>query len=385
MPGAQVEAVQAVDAAGKTNLETKCVATTDEGGEYACSGLPEGAYYLLARDANASSGASHGRRSGTARFSFYYLTTDLVSAEPVALMKGRGKAVDIGLGESPGYSVRGRLRGQGQAGSVAIMLFARKSRSEEINTGLTATYAASDGTFTFEGVPPGHYAVHAVWHDEEAPHSVEREVAVSDLDVNGIELSGDGVRLELTVIPCRTGDGSGSGLELTRADGELINGSSALNGTPVGDEGNRFGFPSVPAVRYFVHPLSKASAFVSGTSLSDDGAGDSVDVPAGSWSVTGSVQLECRASGIRGTVVGNEGRPATVVAVSAATGERFVRSAGGKGEFAVENLAPGEYQVYAIPGQADPHGFDLASTQEVSVDAVAGETATVRIAAPRIP
>jgi hypothetical protein len=381
--GTQVEALQAVLTRGSISLETRCSAKTDDRGDYTCLGLPAGTYYLVARDSEASSDTPAKHPLHMRGFTYYYLTTDLASAETVTLAEGAGKVVDLRLVRSAKYSILGRI--SSRPDSVTLTLFSRKSDSQEIYTGLTARYVTSNGSFIFEAVPPGHYAIHVLWHDAEAAHSLESMVSVSDQDVTGIDIATDGAHLELTVISCPNGDRWSGGLELVRADGKPINGSGTLPGKATGTEGNRFVFPALLAGGYFVHPIGKAGTFVDSTTLSDGGQGNLIYLSDGNRTTAGSVQLSCQASVLQGDVQENEGRSTTVVAINVATGERFLRISNDKGEFAIQNLAPGAYHVYALSDQADPFGFDPASTSGSSTDVAPGETARVTIRAPGNP
>ena len=131
-------------------------AQTDDRGRYRLFGLQPGTYVVQATAGgllSAASGYVPLFYSGTAAI-------DLATSKKLAADESAA-AVDFTLLPASSRRVRGRVVDpEGKPGNVGLTLAVRE-RSGSIHTEPVRTRTSADGTFTFNGVAPGEYVVHA--------------------------------------------------------------------------------------------------------------------------------------------------------------------------------------------------------------------------------
>jgi hypothetical protein len=378
---ATVEAYEEVIKGGQLQLEMKSTSRTNATGQYSCGGLTAGRYYLFVQVQDRSSVSSANRVSPTPVFAFYYQESDLAHAELVTVHEAQNQVVDIELGSHPAFTIGGRLLMRPKDPALSLLSLGRGN--ESMPTGLTPSYDPTSGAFTFSGVPPGQYSLLALWHDTEREHSSEVAVTVTDQDIVDLQVHNTGgVQLVFELQPCRAGSPAITGVYLNRADGNLTVGTKFAPVSP--GTTNRFDFSDVRGGQYFVGLVGGTSAYVAGTSLGPQGAGNLINVPDGNGSITSEVQVGCEASSLAGRVDTEDGvdRQAYVVLRSLLTGETFQRNANADGNFVFGGIAPGEYRIYAVPATGEnsyPSNSLLEKTMGASVTLDPNRTTTIRV------
>ena len=131
---------------------------TGADGSFCFIGLDRGEYLVGALDVSE-------QHRGFCYIGYYPGTAQRSDAKPIAFSTSKANLkIEFPLVRQSLYTVRGRVRGPGLAG-LQVML---------MNTNLDAFSALNpmkpgpDGTFQFEGVPPGHYSAFAFIEADEA-------------------------------------------------------------------------------------------------------------------------------------------------------------------------------------------------------------------------
>ncbi|MCU1247053.1 MAG: hypothetical protein JWQ49_82 [Edaphobacter sp.] len=374
---ATVNAYEEVNNGSYIRLDGKCSSQTNNAGQYLCRGLSAGRYLLSVHMRGKSA-----QSASTAAIAFYYQTSNLADAELISVRDGQNELIEMELGSHPAFTVTGELLARPQ--SPALSLLAVGRHGETMPSGLSPSYDPVSGAFRFKGVPPGQYSLLALWHDSERAHSNEVAVTVTDQDVTALQVADAGtVHLAVELQPCEGGSAAVSQLSLKPADGHLTGGAQFALVSPGAT--NRFDFPDVPGGKYFVCLAGGKSAYIAGTSLAPQGAGNLISVPDGGGSITADVQMGCEASSLAGTVDTEDGidRQAYVVLRSSLTGEMFQRNADADGKFVFSGIAPGEYRVYAVPASGQNNSQNSALIDETTGASVTLDpNKTTRIVVP---
>jgi hypothetical protein len=371
LASATVKAYEEVIKGGHLQLEMKCTSRTNGEGQYSCTGLTAGRYYLYVQILSRSSASSSNGSGLTPAFGFYYQASDLADAGSVTVRESQTQIVQIELGSHPVFTVSGQVPTRPKGPSLSLQSLGRGTESMPV--GLVPSYDRATGGFTFRGVPPGQYSLLALWHDAEREHSTQVAVTVTDQDVVDLQLpDGSGAHLVLELQPCVTGSAAIPQLYLYRADGTGLSSTKIALASP--GKANQFDFTDIPSGQYLVGLVGGKGAYVAGTSLAPQGAGNLISVPEGGGSMTAKVQMGCGASSLAGRVDKEDEGDGQVYVVlrSSSTGETFQQNVGGNGSFTFGGLAPGEYRVYAVPA-----GGQNNSQNSALIDETAGASVTL--------
>ena len=143
------------------NTSADRTATTNEAGEYRIAGLTAGSYYLLetaksGRGNEAMLSAVRRMKSGVP-INYYPGVLEAAQAAAIRVLPGSSQQVDWRIAHQPLYQVSGRVQAKG--GSSDILVAMVSSYSDQ---NFTLALAGPDGSFVFQGVASGEYAVAAL-------------------------------------------------------------------------------------------------------------------------------------------------------------------------------------------------------------------------------
>jgi hypothetical protein len=397
IPDVQVQAIRLSVESGRRKTTDFGSSVTDDHGEYRLFHLPGGSYYVKAGGRTAAlvsltSLARLGESDETYPALYYPGAAGQNSASEIRLGAGEAFQADFELVSRPAYRIRGQVKGATEYVQPTIRLLRDGGNLASDAMASRVQYHLTDGSFELSDVAPGAYVLEASMSDRGMPLRDQADVIVSNRDVTGVALSlGPPLEVHGTV-------------EFT-----------GTNAPPTTDS-----IPSPPR-RIVVGARSRSTAatpHAAGDSASDGhftlrmfpGTYD-VDVALGGYYVA-SIQaggVDVLADGL---VVGPSGAPDLKVVISpgggtlegvvkdlpesptAAASVLVVRKHGSaiipqvtmawQGRFKMQNLAPGEYTVYAWIPPRDVEYYNPQALQQISSNAVTvyvsdGETQQVSV------
>jgi len=175
-----------VNLAGSKNqaaplAESNSTAVSDDKGQFRIYGLRAGAYAIAV---NAQRDLYPSRSAAT----FYYKGQgDLANAkvfEVQLAQESRALDMEIDLERGPQSSVVGRVLGQHSLPVEGVFISLRQSAGSLVNV---STYSERDGSFSFEGLPPGKYVLKAL--PRRATYfSTEREILLKQFATDELVL-----------------------------------------------------------------------------------------------------------------------------------------------------------------------------------------------------
>jgi len=147
------------------NRSADRAATTNEAGEYRIAGLTAGSYYLLetvksGRGNEAMLTAVRRMKSGVP-INYYPGVLEAAQAAAIRVQPGSSQQIDWRITHQPLYQLSGRVQTKGESRNLVVGLLSSYS-----DQNLTLALAGPDGSFVFQGVAQGEYAVAAI---EDAP------------------------------------------------------------------------------------------------------------------------------------------------------------------------------------------------------------------------
>ena len=373
--GATVVLLQRVSERGVASLRVAGTDRTDDRGLYRVFDLAPGAYYVQAVAMPASAGAG-----GDAQFrgvvdsaagegvgyapSYYPGVTRLGAARPVAVRESQElRGVDVALARMALGTVRGIVVAPAGVSPVGTEVRLTPEGEPEVPGGVRSAWAAPDGTFSFDRVPPGRYVLGATGRTARAGAAFARQVI--ELDARGL----DGLSAVLTSGATVRGavrfDGAGPTwrevVDLQVAAIALASGwGSDEARTRVADDGTFSLRDLRPGPRRFeVSGLGEARVLERIT-LNGRNIGDRAVTLGGGARITGlEIAVTDRVSELRGMV--RAGRDtagdAAVVVVFSTDPERWLPTSRyilaerptPDGRYRIRGVPPGDYWVTAAP------------------------------------
>jgi len=335
------------------------VLTTNDRGEFRLFGLPPGAYILSALPNSTQSADDGGNRSGFAP-SYFPGTTDVAFADAILLEPGEQKAgVTLVLATVKTVSVSGVALDRGGAplnGGVVVAL----SWAGGLPLPAASTSISAQGTFAFEGLPPGRFTLNAT--SNAAPVAgVPVEVATTGIDttlgdVHGIRLTVPKLSQIAGRIRSLQGATNLQGVQVRLRSFEPADLTDASTLLAVRDDGSFAG--EVRPGRLFLDvPVGARPNFVvrvlhNGNDVTDAGLLVTEDEPAQDIEVT----ITDRPSVVTGTLTDTRDPRDFVAVIFARQTEkwhlrsRFIAAARSNesGRFELRGLPPGEYLGVAV-------------------------------------
>jgi hypothetical protein len=385
IPDLQVQAIRVSVERGRQVISDYADAVTDDRGEYRMFRIPGGIYLVKA----GGRGEQYASFTGIGRLADAYETypplyypsgSSQTSATPISLGAGETFQADFVLEAHPSFKIRGQVQGGNPSVQPKIEL-----RRDGQTMGNRLQYHLTDGSFELSDVVPGAYVLEA--SQAGALLRGEVEIAVADRDVTGVSLV-------LSPPPEVHGTVEATGVS---ADGNVpksINISALPKASDRPVSGNTttsradgsFTLRLFPGI-YDIDPV------LSGYYVASIRAGDT-DVLADGLPVgpQGAPDIKIVISPGGGTLEGVvTDLPQSSTAGASVLVLRKYGSAimprimmAWQGKFKMENLAPGEYTVYAwIPPREveyyNPDALQAISANAVTVYVHDGETQQVNV------
>lgn len=335
------------------------VLTTNDRGEFRLFGLPPGAYLLSASPNSTQSTDDGGNRSGFAP-SFFPGTTDVSFADAILLEPGEQKTgVILVLATVKTVSVSGVALDRSGAplnGGVVVAL----SWAGGLPLPAASTAISPQGTFVFEGLPPGRFTLNATSNAVPVA-GVPVEVATTGIDttlgdVHGVRLTVPKLSQIAGKIRSLQGATRLQGMQIRVRSFEPADLTDASTILAVRDDGSFAG--EVRPGRLFLDvPVGASPNYVvrvlhNGIDVADAGLLVAEDEPAHDIDVT----ITNRPSVVTGTLTDSRDPKDFVAVIFAKQAEkwhlrsRFIAAARSNesGQFELRGLPPGEYLGVAV-------------------------------------
>jgi hypothetical protein len=383
MPGVGVQALRYTYSPAGRRLVPAGGASTDDQGEYRMFALPPGRYYVRAKlsmsdDAITGSVVSSSKPAATPAMRYpatYYPGVGSVEeASPVELRPADQASIDFNLAPVKGVYIRGRLPGGANTAlGTAVLLFD--------DEGIQSESLAQNGAFELRGVLPGTYTLMAqeVRSDGKRGLQLTKAIQVGQADLNNVELeesasaissaihgqvrvAGDSrpdlSQLMVMLQPAEakqqgsaTGFATGLGTDRNTAMpglGMVQKNGSFLMGMPA--DGPGVYFTMVAARGPGLESFYSKSVIYGGKEITETG----LTLPTSP--ATLEIVIAADGATVQGSVVNAKNEPvdgATVIAIPANPKLRRwaelyqPATTDENGQFTIQGLRPGEYQVYA--------------------------------------
>lgn len=358
----QVQALRYSFVNGKRQLQSAGSSITNDLGEYRLYGLSPGQFYVSAASMNESQNGPEGpeRYVGT----YYPQALDIEGAAPIVVHEGEQvPGINIWAKLSRLVELRGRVMspsGGLKAGSTVITITRASPDAAELSFNATRG-TDTEGHFQFAGIPPGTYALAAVYNDEGGQLAAAETLEVRSTNLDNIDLA---LNRGLVVSGRIQSEGvTASNLKSLRVmlqpDTIMPTGTVEADVRPDGTFSVAGVLPDQYTVEVFGLPDEYYVKSVhAGAQESSRGKID-FRQPVGPLSIV--VRLGAT---ISGSVVGDDGQPAVgtdvvVVPMSQQSdeGQAYKTVASDReGKFRFVGIAPGTYQVFAITG-VDPDSY----------------------------
>lgn len=351
--GLPVKAIVSLIVNGRKAWQEAGQSSTNEDGEFRIANLAPGTYYLAA-------GPSTGNRESSADEGypavFYPGVPDMASAATVQLEPGQQLNADFALTAVPVFKVAGRLTGLATSWAPNFMFVDRLGNSFSF----LRRFDPQTGQFEAQ-VPAGQYILQATnWTDGKAAQA-QVELNVTS-NIAGVVLT-LGTSEPTPIIVKTENMRLSSGVFRSGQDGRnLVRIHFIENGASIssseywsdlqGDRNPSLTMPEVPPGAYTVEVFASGSWYVrSAQSGATDLLREPLTVTAGAQIQPIEVTLRNDGAMLTGRVAMEQGGPpATVIALPepGLSGQAVSAITGSDGSFTLPNLAPGNYNVFAV-------------------------------------
>ncbi len=354
-----VKVVAARIVEGKKRWEVVGSVATNEDGEFRIANLPAGSYYVEAGPSWRFLGpvSSQQRPEGYPAL-FYGGASELNSATPIQLGAGQQIRTDFSLQMATLFKVSGVISGFAPGQDVNIHF---EDRLGDAFT-LSSKFDPMSGQFQ-TAAPAGSYRLAAnAWSREGMSFNAEVPLNISS-DVSGVRLVLAPsnvipiiVRTEAThPIPAAGRRNQTAGIPLPNARLQATTnmlGPSEIWARPEGPNNRSLTLRDVPSGKYSLEVESGGPYYVQSAQCGDaDLLREDLAVTAGVQTPPIEVVLRDDGATLSGKVaVGQSRRPAAIVLLPEHSSGSRTRAAFASpdGDFTVQNLAPGDYRVFAF-------------------------------------
>jgi hypothetical protein len=366
LEGAQVKVKGASVTDGRKQWQDRGSATTDEDGGFRIANLPPGSYCMEVD-------ASGGRRAVIVpgrdcpqgyRPTYFPGVPDLASATPVQLQAGEKRDLEIMLHPEPVFRITGWVTGLVPEQGVVLRLIDQAGESVPASF----NFERLTGAFELNDIPSGSYTIFVDAPDNQGHAQIARVPLTVGGTLSGIRLALQPVS-SIPILVHRDFASGRSTIDRSPAFQSVKGGVMVPNyvtvrlkavGQPAGEIYSSLNrdpqnpillLESVPPGRYSVEVRPLGSSYVqSAVCGSTDLLREDLVVTAGSQPPPIEIELRNDLGAIVGTVyAAGENSQATVIAIPkrAITAARM-QPASPRGEFQLQGLAPGEYDVFAF-------------------------------------
>jgi hypothetical protein len=364
LEGAQVKVKGASVIDGRKQWQERGSATTNEDGVFRIANLPPGSYCVQVESSWGRRGLVVPGRDGPQGYRPTYFpgVPDLASATPVQLQGGEKKDLDITLHAEPVFRVTGWVAGPFPAQGVALHLI---DQAGDLVPALF-NFERVTGAFEVRDIPSGSYTLLANALESEGHSQFARVPVTVGGNLSGVSLALQPVSSIPIVVHRTFASGrlttdrsqafqSVKGMVLQNVDVRLKAAApdraevySRLDADP---QNSTLSLQNVPPGRYSVKVIPNGPWYVqSAVCGSADLLREDLVVAAGSQLPPIEIELRNDVGAVLGTVdAAGENAHATVIAIPkrAMTAARM-QPASPRGDFQLQGLAPGEYDVFAF-------------------------------------
>jgi hypothetical protein len=362
VPGAQIAVMASRIVEGHVTFQRAGEGTTNDLGDYRVAGLPRGKYIVCS---SSVKGVAPAGESNLAEACYPGPAEGGISSA-TEIPAGREARIDFSLNQTTGVHVRGTVAGVPNGRGAGVNLLKRGA-----NSGSGATVGGvSNNNFDFR-VAPGSYMLAADYF-EAGKHLSARfpvEVGTSDLDNVALTLEGGFTVSGAVSIASVTGRASARPqFNVNLRPSETTGGAGQAKWTA---DHSTFTFEDMAPGSYRLAISPPAPFYVKSATLEGQDIlnGEFVLSP-GSGSI--AIALGDDGGSIEGDVVDADGQPATGGVIALRNTRAVVARA--TGHFKLQNVAPGDYTVYAWD---DPAEVAYADTEWMRRYAGSGVTVTV--------
>ncbi len=357
LAGARVAALRSGYRVGKQVFTEEAYDRTDDRGEYRLTKLPPGRYVFRAVYRTSAVG-------GRGYVPVYHQgAADVRSALIVSLAPGGSQQIDFTMERTSTFRITGRISAAGLGITPRLTLLPRLFDGEQFRR--QPTTAGPDGTFVFEGVPPGDYTLIGELYRNRSSYGVRLDVSVADRDIDSLD-----VQLSLAQdVHCRASIENDFKIEWSRVI-LLFEGPDTGRGIEVRPRADgTFDLPQLMPESFTLQLKElPASLFLKSARFGDqDVLLTGMDLSR-AIGYTLELLFSPEAGELSGSVVGRQGRAGdnyTVVLIPEKS--RRNRSylfkaveSDGEGRFRLSGVAPGDYVVSAWEGIETDAWFDPA-------------------------
>jgi hypothetical protein len=339
--GAQVSVLASRVIEGRARFQPSGAGITNDLGEYRISNLPRGRYLVCARS-NQNNGIQPANAATLAAENCYPGPPEAGASSAMEIPPGRESKVDFTLNQILAVHVRGTITGLPEGRGIGINLIKRGVNSD---FGGNVPGAVRDGKFDFR-VTPGSYMLTADYFEsgKRLMARVPVDAGTSDIDNlsvhldNGFSVSGT-VRVESS-----SGHPAPGQINVNLRPSENVNGTGQVKWEA---DRTAFAINDIVPGSYRLDVFAQPPFYVKSATLAgqDMLRGEiSLSQPAGPIDVI----LRDDGGSIEGDVIGADSQPVpSAILLLRSDGRAANANLQTGGHFKLQNLAPGDYTIYA--------------------------------------
>jgi hypothetical protein len=378
--GVQVTAFIARVVEGHAHFQAGGVNLTNDLGEYRVANLQRGKYIFCT---HANRPAASVDRTITAD-SCYPGPLDGGSASAMDLPAGRETKIDFNLNQVTPVHIRGTVTGMPEGRGIGVNLVRREANADT-NTNVSGT--VRDGQFDFR-VTPGPYMLTADYFEAGKRLSARVPVNAGGSDIDNVVVNLEQGFTVTGVVRVISQSGASAGqfqLSLRSSEPSIAGGPAKWNADHTAFTINDmapgvFRVQSNPPAPFYIK-----SATLAGQDILNN------DIPISQSA--GPIELTLRDDGgsLDADVVDAAGQPvAATVMLLRGTTRVASFPAGSNGHFKLQNIAPGDYMIYAwddanLVQYAEPDWMRRNAAGGVSVTIASGQNAQVKLVEQIVP
>ncbi|HVV46256.1 MAG TPA: carboxypeptidase-like regulatory domain-containing protein [Bryobacteraceae bacterium] len=389
MPRVRVSAMRRMYGFGGPRMMNQGGGTTDDNGEYHLVNLTPGRYFIsfaqvrmgILQGARRAGGDASAPEMGYAT-TYYPGSPNPEGAVAVDVTEGEEKnGINLQMHQVPVYHIRGKVSGDlPAADSGARPLASRVQISvtapgNGMLLGMNTQMANPDGSFDVGGLTPGTWTISAMRLQGRIQVLGQSTAVISNQDIGELNLAVSGgadiagvVRIvpeNANAAPQKTASGQGpaqeSRVRQVGLQAEDIGPGANVQPAQVQPDGS-FKLTGVPPLRFRVSAAVPPGGYLKAATLNgQDALRNGADMSSGG---TLDLVVSMTAAEVDGSVTGEDGRPAADATITITPDPlqperrdlyRQARTSD-DGTFALKNLAPGKYRVFAWE-EMDPGAF----------------------------